>query len=147
MANNDITMLDLPPAPSISGTESVWIVQGGTDRRTTIAAIAGLPASLVLQTTVVQSGSTYNALPTDTLIIIEKTVGSPTSVLLPLSAQKSGFYYIKDGKGDAGTNAITVTFSGGQLADGNSSVQIAINYGGVQFAPNPLGGWVIANFG
>lgn len=38
-------MLQLPVAVSLDGTESAWIVQGGTDKRTTLADIATFPAT------------------------------------------------------------------------------------------------------
>ena len=146
----DETILDLPVAPSVSGAEYIWLVQGGTDRRASAAQIASLATGTpFLATTVVQAGSTYVALPTDVLIIVQKTVGSPTTIDLPAFTSKAGFYYIKDGKGDAGTNAITVTPSGTDAIDGltGTQLQITTNYGILQIAPDPLGGWVIINFG
>lgn len=147
MANNDITMLDLPPATALSGAEQAWIVQGGTDRRVAIGLIAGLPASAALVTTVVQSGSTYDALPTDELIIVQKSVASPTNIDLPLSSEKIGFYWIKDGNGNASPTDPINAVADGELIDGFASVPIQTPYGALQIAPNPLGGWVIINFG
>jgi hypothetical protein len=148
MADNDINMLDLPVAPNLGGLESVWIVQGGTDRRTTTAAIAGLASSgFVVNTTVVESGSSYTVQPSDTFIIVDKTVGSATTINLLPSADKVGFVYIKDGKGDAGTNNITITAAGSDTMDGLGSVTISTNYGLLAVLPNPLGGWVIVIFG
>lgn len=146
----DITMLDLPAAASISGSEWVWIVQGGTSKRTQTGAIAtinNVNPALYLPTTMVTSGATYAALTTDVLIVINKTVGSPTTVVLPLSTTKSGLYYIKDGKGDAATNNITIDASGGELFDGQSSIPITSPYGVATVAPNPSGGWLVLNFG
>ena len=63
------------------------------------------------------------------------------------ASRTRGPVQIKDGKGDAATNNITVAFSGGETADGLTSVPIRTAYGSVQLAPNPAGGWVILNFG
>ena len=49
----------------------------------------------------------------------------------------------KDLKGDADAHNITVTFSGGQLADGLASVVIATKYGAYWFNPLASGGWYI----
>lgn len=43
----DVTMLDLPVAVSLDGSEDVWIVQGGTDKRTTTADIAATATGFV----------------------------------------------------------------------------------------------------
>jgi hypothetical protein len=150
MADNDINMLDLPVKASISGVENLWIVAGGTDYRTTTAAVAALAGSIiqVLPVTEVKSGSTYAAAPTDVLIVIELSVAAPFTVVVPLSSLKSGVYWIKDGNGTAsGTNPITVDASGGQLFDTLPSVPITTPFGLVMIAPRPSGGWYILNFG
>lgn len=51
----DANILQLPAAPSLDGSEVVWIVQGGTDKRTTTSAIANtatgfVPTSLAINT-------------------------------------------------------------------------------------------------
>lgn len=146
----DETILDLPVAPNLSGTEYIWLVQGGTDRRATASAIAALgggSGSQNLPTTTVTAGATYVALTSDVLIIVQKSVGSPTVIDLPAFTAKTGFYYIKDGKGDAATNNITITPSGVDTIDGLANVVISTGYGILQIAPNPNGGWAIINFG
>lgn len=150
MANNDINMLDLPPATSLSGAESAWIVQGGTDKRTTTGAIAALTGSIIqdLPVTEVTSGSTYAAAPTDVLIAIELSVAAPFTIVVPLSSLKSGIYWIKDGNGTASpSDPITVDASGGQLFDGLASVPITTPFGMAMIAPRPSGGWFILGFG
>lgn len=90
----------------------------------------------------------YAATTTDDLIVVQKSVGSPTQVtLIAATSRGRGPVYVKDGKGDATTNPITVIFSGTDKADGLTSVVIHTAYGIATFAPNPAGGWVILNFG
>jgi hypothetical protein len=99
-------------------------------------------------TITVQSGVGYLASIPDDLIIVEKAAGSPTQVTLVAAGLRTrGPVYIKDGKGDADTNNITVTFNGTEKADGLGSVVIRTKFGAASLAPNPTGGWVILSFG
>lgn len=43
----DTVILDLPVAPSVDGSEYAWIVQGGTDKRVTLAQIANTATGFV----------------------------------------------------------------------------------------------------
>ena len=65
----------------------------------------------------------------DYTIVINKTVGAATVVNLPAAPVLNQFYWIKDGKGDAGVNNITVTPLGGFLIDGAATSVISTNYG------------------
>lgn len=90
----------------------------------------------------------YATAPNDDLIVVNKTVGSPTQITMVASATRGrGPVYIKDGKGDASTNPITVVFNGSEKADGLTSVTVHTPFGVVAMAPSPTGGWVILNFG
>ena len=52
---------------------------------------------------------------------------------------------IKDFKGDANTNNIALTFTGGELCDGQATVTIDTNSGWVTINPNPSGGgWYLS---
>ena len=63
------TMLNLPVATSIAGSESIWIVQAGTDKRTTIAdafSMGGFPSSALSPIdglTILANNSTAGAAP------------------------------------------------------------------------------------
>ena len=50
------TVLDLPSATTISGSESFWIVQGGTDKRTTVGAALTAGATIPYPTTTTLGG-------------------------------------------------------------------------------------------
>lgn len=117
---------------------------GNTYQVTLLTLAAFYAAFPALNTEIVTAGSVYNVQTTDTRILIDKTLGSPTSVVFPLS--NSMIYQqpvlIKDIKGDAFTDNITITFSGGQLIDGLPQIVINNNYGWAWINPIPGGnGW------
>lgn len=76
----------------------------------------------------------------DRLIIINKTVGAPTTVTLPGSALKLGRVKIVDFKGDASTNNITVNPDGAEKFNGAlTSWVISGDGASVVFDPIPSG--------
>lgn len=84
----------------------------------------------------IASGSTVTVQNSDGLIKINKTVGSPTTLTLPLSDVKIGPVKIVDWKGDAGTNNITINCSGTDKLNGNlSSWTIAADGGSIVLTP------------
>lgn len=56
-------------------------------------------------------------------VFVNKTIGSPTTIYLPPSPVAWLAYTIKDDKPDAGTNAITIISTNGNI-DGNSSITL-----------------------
>lgn len=81
----DTTMLDLPTAVSVDGSEYAWIVQGGTDKRVTLADIANTAAGLLPtgglagQVLIKESSANY-----DTGWATVSGIGTVTSVALAL---------------------------------------------------------------
>lgn len=71
----------------------------------------------------------------DDLVIVNKTSGANTTVTLPASPLTNDYYTIKDGKGDAYTNPITIVPSSGTI-DGQSNVVIWNNYESLDFVYN-----------
>lgn len=109
--------------------------------------LARLAAGLVGSTpTFVTSGSTYNSVATDTRILVNKTSGSATSVVLRPSAEYFFPVLVKDLKGDADVNPITVTFSSGQTIDTLPTVVINNPFGYFWFNPLASGNWYDAAF-
>lgn len=81
--------------------------------------------------TVVPTGATMTSgssiTMTTTILRINKTSGSATAVTLPASPiTDTQLYIVKDQKGDAATNNITLTPSSGQI-DGSSSFVMNVN--------------------
>jgi len=84
--------------------------------------------------------------------ILNKTVGAPTSILLPTAASRNLIpVTVKDYKGDANTNNITFVPNGTETIDGfspaaaitNGSALIDINYGKKTLFPLLSGGWYL----
>lgn len=72
----------------------------------------------------VTTGASYTAKQSDFVIIVNKGTGSATSISLPIGVLGMELI-IKDGKGDAATNNITITGT----IDGAASVVINTNFG------------------
>lgn len=137
----------------LTGSEVMYIVSPGNNtqgqsyqiKTSTLAAyfsgfVYGTP-------TFVSSGSVYPSVPSDTRILVNKLISSATSVVLAPSPLYKAPVLVKDLKGDAGTNPITVTFSSGQTLDGLSSVVINNPFGYFWFNPiQQANGWYDASF-
>jgi hypothetical protein len=68
---------------------------------------------------------------TDEVIVIAQTVGAAITVNLPASPETGRSYSVKDGKGDAFTNTITVEPDGAQTIDGAPNFVLNVNYASV----------------
>jgi hypothetical protein len=79
-------------------------------------------AAVVGHAIVVTTGTSYAVLATDQYIIVNKTTGSATSITLPASPTAGRYLMIKDGKGDAATNNITISPASGNIDAGTSLV-------------------------
>lgn len=146
-----MTSFDPVPTP-LTGTELMWMVQPGNAAQgilynVTVDVIAVFAAAFpFLNTTIITAGATnvspYLVATTDTRILFNKTLGSASFAVLPTASSMAFPFGIlfKDLKGDAATNPITITFSGGQLCDGQSSVVIDNAFGWVTINPVPGGG-------
>jgi hypothetical protein len=88
--------------------------------------------------TIITSGATYTSVQADTRILVNKTVGSPTAITLLAASSYLQPVLVKDLKGDAATNNITVNFPG--TFDGIASpLTISTAYGFIWFNPLPTG--------
>lgn len=74
------------------------------------------------------SGATMTGNTTDYLMSINKASGSATAVILPASPEDGRTIIVKDTKGDAATNNITITPAAGTI-DGAASLVINTNRG------------------
>jgi hypothetical protein len=78
----------------------------------------------------------YTVAATDNYISAD-TTGGAFSVQLPNAPTTGRIFTVKDGKGDAGTNHLTVTTVGGAVnIDGATTYVISTNYGSAQFIFN-----------
>jgi hypothetical protein len=133
----------VPPATDYAvDTVLVYNATTKTFFNMTLNALIGIVSGETAPTIVTAAG-TYNSVTTDSRILMNKTVGAASSVVLAASAGYSGPVLVKDLKGDADTHNITVTFNGAEKADGLSSVVISTKYGAYWFNPLASGGWYI----
>jgi len=77
---------------------------------------------------IVTSGTVINLANTVSRVVINKITGSPTSVYLPSSPYFGQEVLIKDGKGDAKINRITVHPPSGQTIDGFPRIIVGQNF-------------------
>ena len=142
-------MTDLPAYPgTLDLTALMEIVSPGTAAAGVNYSINLAQLALIIGSgglpTIVTSGATYNSVQTDTRILVNKTVGSATAVTLLAAASYFQPVLVKDLKGDADVNPITVNFTGAY--DGIASpLTINTQYGFIWFNPLASGNWYAAN--
>ncbi len=118
---------------------------GNSYQVSVVTLAAWFSAFPFLNTETITAGATlaspYDVETTDTRILFNKTIGSASYALLPLSSSMVYPFPIlfKDLKGDAATNNITLSFSGGQLCDGLSSIVLSNAYDWAYIAPGSSG--------
>lgn len=149
-ADGQITSLTLLSPPLTGGEVQEIVSPGnaaqGNSYQITTATLAGFFSAFpFLNTEIITAGATlaspYDVETTDTRILFNKTIGSASYALLPLSSSMAYPFPIlfKDTKGDAATNNITISFSGGQLCDGLSMIVLSNAYDWTYIAPVPGG--------
>ncbi len=138
-------MTDLPTYPGTADfTALMEIVSPGTAANGVNYAINLAQLALIVGNgglpTIITSGATYNSVATDTRILANKTIGGALTVNLLAATSYFQPVLIKDLKGDAGTNNITVTYAG--TYDGIASpLTINTNYGWIWMNPLASGNW------
>lgn len=85
-----------------------------------------------MTTRVVTAAGAITVLALDELVVVRKTSGAATAVTLPSSPVTGRIYIIKDGKGDAATNNITISPASGTI-DASANVVLATAYGSLDF--------------
>ena len=152
-ANNNQTyaggqMTDLPAYPGgFDATALLEVVSPGNVEEginygitmDQLALIIG-PLFIYPTPTIIAAGASYDSVATDVRILVDKTVDAATSIVLLASSNYTQPILVKAIKG-VGTDAITVTFSSGELMDGQSSVVIDAPYGFFWFNPLASGGF------
>ena len=94
--------------------------------------------------TFVTSGAVYNSVASDVRILVDKTIGSATTINLLAATAYFQPILIKDIKGDAAANPITINFGG--TFDGIASpLTINTNYGWYWMNPLSSGNWYDAS--
>ena len=127
MANVKIT--DMTPGSALGGTELFEMVQSAATFSTTTAAIKTYvlgSGNVVATVRVVTAAGAVTVATTDYVVVVNKTVGAATTVNLPAGVLGQTFV-IKDGKGDAAANNITLTPAAGTI-DGAATYVMNTNY-------------------
>ncbi len=89
----------------------------------TISVVAGANRDAMSVRTVT-AGASYASVANDGVIIVDKTVGSATAITLKANPIVGDRQTVVDGKGDAGTNNITITAASGNI---NGAASVVIN--------------------
>ena len=148
-------MTDLPIfSGTFDGTEMFEVVAPGNEATgvnysITSALLGALIAGVAQAPTIILAGATVGTpyVPTifQTRILFNKTVGAASGVNIGGGAARNNLpIMIRDIKGDADVNNITVTFTG--TCDGLASpIVIQSQYAGYIFNPLPNGNWYLSN--
>ena len=138
-------------AGAIGGSELMEIVAPGNpslgvNYNITLSQLAIYFVSGALGVINLTSGATlaspYAVVTSAGVVLFNKSPSSPSYAVLPLAATMGTLSPVlfKDRNGDAFTNNITITFTGGELCDGDSSIILANAYDWTRIAPYPGGG-------
>lgn len=84
---------------------------------------------------VVTAAGAITVATTDDVVVVNKASGAATVVNLPATPTTGTQFIIKDGKGDAASNNITVTPAAGNI-DGSATYVLNTNYGSVKLVYN-----------
>jgi hypothetical protein len=103
-----------------AGTTNIATLRGDGQLTTTGSKVDKLRVALTTPVTVVAG--------TDYIVVSNLTTPGAVAVNLPATPATGLTYIIKDGKGDAGANNITITPAAGNI-DGVGTLVIAANYG------------------
>lgn len=99
------------------------------------------PGGRLLPTSV---SSPYTALQSDLAkVLLTDTTSSAFSVTVPSAADGNLYFWVKDYAGNAQTNNITISTTGGQTIDGDSSYVIDWNYASVGFISDGTSNWYV----
>lgn len=129
-----VGMNSLPTSSPTAGTNLLWNNGGVVCIASSSFGTGGSTSTtaFVRYGIIITTGSSYTALVTDNVILVNKGTGSATGITLPTGATTWQQITIKDMKGDAATHNITVTGT----IDGGSSAVLNTNYASVDLLFN-----------
>jgi predicted secreted protein len=146
-------MTDLPVfSGTLDGTELMEIVAApagqtneaaGVNYQITTSQLAALLSALSLHAVIIRTGqystigNPYVPGPTISRIYVDKTIAEPTYISMNMASTYFVEPLVKDiaGTADALGNGITVTFTGGEVADTYATIPITTPFGGYFFRP------------
>ncbi len=131
-----------PPTLSTGAVNTFQLDQNGNLKVSIVSIMTAISQGLNLNPRIVTAAGSVTLTSTDYTVIIEKTVGAATPVILPTNVLGEAFI-VKDGKGDAATNNITLTPLSGTI-DGSPTYVINTNYGSVSIVGDGTNWLIIA---
>lgn len=120
--------------PQGTGTGAVVLAVAPTISTINLTGITTIGGGQILNTRVVTAAGAITVTSADYIVIVNKTVGAATAISFP-SGVTNTVFIVKDGKGDANANNITITPAAGNV-DGSSTYVINANYGSATFVYN-----------
>jgi hypothetical protein len=127
VSNSDGTLTISPTTGSVVASLALGHANTWTGAQTFNAVTTFGDALVFAVRVVTAAGAITVSATTDHIIIVNKTTGAATTVNLPGSPTTGLTYVIKDGKGDANTNNITITPAAGNI-DGSGTFVMTTNY-------------------
>lgn len=79
----------------------------------------------------------------DFMVSSNLTVAGAVAITLPSNAPVGHMLLIRDGKGDAGANNVTISAAAGDTVDGGASIAINVNRGAVLLRKASLTAWAV----
>jgi hypothetical protein len=126
VSNSDGTLTISPTTGSVVASLNLANANTWTAAQT-FNAITTLGSGVVQKVRVVIASGAIAVATTDFVVVVRKTTGAATIVDLPVSPTTGQTFIIKDGKGDANTNNITLVPASGTI-DGASTFVMNTNY-------------------
>jgi len=134
----------------LTGGEVMYIVspgnvaQGNSYQVTTLTLASFFNSYYFLNPTIVST--TYNSVATDTRLLVELSPVNPITITMLASSSYSQPILIKDVNGTVSAiDTVTIDFSNGQTADGETSITLSNAYAGIWLNPLASGGFYITN--
>lgn len=120
------------------GTDGDIYIQHGTGSERLYQKIQGVwvPFKKEYIDITTATSTPYSVSTSDETILVNQTIPTPSSVVLPASPPVGKLFIVKDAKGDATVNNITVTVASSGTIDGLPSQVIKVNYEAMQLLWN-----------
>lgn len=135
MSTVSTNMLQLPVAVAVDGSEWMWIVQGGTDKRVPVGVVMGGGGGSLISRVITAAGNVTVG-DTDNQIFMAQTAPQAVDIILPVAEDKVGNVYISDTLGVSGSFNFRLVVAGGvQTIAGMSEYLLNNNYQSIMLRP------------